>query len=116
MLMQQYDEVRQQLHEKWQLLKTIPSDEQSFLKMESVFYDILTLARLQKSSLIKQTFLLQLKNIKEDKFELTQKVYHKARQRELFICQFKTALTRDLAAYLKAAKANSNTERTLQPA
>lgn len=95
---------QQRLYDKWQALKTIPCGEQSFLKMESMFYDILILARLQESGLIKERLLVQLTTLKNEKFQLTQKVYAKARQRELVICQFKTALNKDVAAYFKAAK------------
>ena len=104
---------QQRLYDKWQTLKTIPCVEQSFLKMESVFYDILTLSRLQESSLIKERFLTKLAQLKEEKFPLTQKVYAKARQRELFICQFKTALNKEVATYLKAAKSKKLLEETL---
>lgn len=103
----------QRLHNKWETLKTISCSEQSFLKMESVFYDILVLARLQTDSLYRERLLAQLTRLKEEKFMLTQKVYPKARQRELFISQFKTALNKEVATYLKAAKAKKLVEEAV---
>ena len=103
----------QRLYDKWQTFKTIPSLEQSFLKMESAFYDILALARLQESSLNTERLLAQLTRLKNEKFQLTQKVYAKARQRQLFICQFKTALNKELAAYFKAVKSKKKLEETV---
>lgn len=103
----------QRLYDKWQALKMIQCDEQSFLKMESVFYDILILSRLQEGSQIKERLLAQLTRLKNENFQLTQKVYAKARQRELFICQFKTALNKELAVYIKAAKSKKKLEETV---
>jgi hypothetical protein len=110
-----FDNAHQRLHGKWLRLKNIACDEPSFLKMEGVFYDILLLSRLQESSLEKERLLEQLDRLKKEKFPLTQKLYAKARQRETFICQFKTALNKEIAAYLKTAKSKRPLEASVFP-
>lgn len=107
-MQQSFNTLQQQLLEKGQVLKKISCDEHAFSKMESHFYDILALARLQKDGLAKEMLLAQLQIIKAEKFQLTQQPYNKARQRELVICQFKSALVKVLASYSKAVhKTNS---------
>ena len=98
---QPFNKIYEQLFEKRKALKNLPCNEQSFSKMENIFYDILTLARLQNESLEKVVMLAELEMVKDEKFRLTQQPYAKAKQKELVITHFKTALVKVLTSYLK---------------
>lgn len=82
-------------------LSAIPADENSFLKMESLFYDVLALARSYQSDVNANAFLSDFKQIFDTKYKLTQEKYSKSRQRELVIKQFKIAFNDALTTWIK---------------
>ena len=82
-------------------LSLIPSDENSFLKMESLFYEVLAMARTYQSESNFNPFLSQFKQIFETKYKLTQEKYTKSRQRELIIKQFKIAFNDAVSTWIK---------------
>ena len=83
-------------------LSLIPSDENSFLKMESLFYDVLAMARAYENADSNNPFLSDFKKIFETKYKLTQEKYAKSRQRELVIKQFKIAFNEQVTAWIKS--------------
>lgn len=91
-----------QLSEIYKKALLIPCDERSFIKLESIFFDVLSLARVQGGEPDKNQFLYNLKQIQQKEFQLTQAKYSKARQREVVIKKFKAAFTRELSAHLSA--------------
>lgn len=97
-------EVETQLSEKLLVLNLTSSNEQAFIKLECLFYDVLALARTAAGESGNNAFLNSLEKIKENEFHLTQLSYQKAKQREIFIKKFKTAFKKELASYLKNVK------------
>jgi hypothetical protein len=82
-------------------LSLLPSTEHAFMKMESLFYDALSIARDYSTSDEKNSFLYNLLRLKEEEFKTAQEKYTKARQHEVAIKQFRSAFKKELSTYLR---------------
>jgi hypothetical protein len=83
-------------------LSSIPTDENSFLKIESLFYDVLAMARAYSTGDVVNSFQSDFKRVFDTKYKLTQEKYSKSRHRELAIKQFKIAFNEQLTNWIKS--------------
>ena len=91
---------RNQLAEIHKVALLTPCDERSFLKLEGIFFDVISFARLHSGEVEESQLLYNLQQIQKNEFQLTQGKYSKAKQRELIIKKFKRAFTREMSSYL----------------
>lgn len=85
----------------YQQLVHMPTREGSFAGMENLFYSALHLARNYGSDRMQNGLLKDFIEVKETAYSETQKPFHKQRQRELTIVQFKTAFKKKLGTWIK---------------
>lgn len=82
-------------------LVPMPASESSFTGMENLFYSALQLARNYGSDQAQNGLLRDFIEVKEKRYNETQKAYSKQRQRELTIFHFKTAFKKKLVTWIK---------------
>ena len=92
---------KQTLQSIYRQLVPMPPTESCFTGMENLFYRTLQLARNYGSDQEQNRLLKDFIDVKEQRFNETQKAFHKARQRELTIFHFKTAFKKKLAGWIK---------------
>ena len=78
--------------------------ESSFIKMENLFFEVLSLARTFGNNTNNQVPLTALKDIQENQYKRTQEKYSKSRQREVAIKQFRTAFKKEVSLWIKSFK------------
>ena len=88
-------------------LSSIPTDENSFLKIESLFYDVLAMARTYSNGDTANYFLSDFKQVFDTKYKLTQDKYAKSKHRELAIKQFKIAFNEQITSWIKSQAGKS---------
>ena len=99
---QEFSTYQKLLKEVSKKLGAIPGDENSFIKLESLFYDLLIITRTYSAHTKEDHLLVRLKHLQENEYKLTQEKYSKARQREVVIKKFRTAFKKEVAACLTA--------------
>jgi hypothetical protein len=91
------DTHKKRLEEIRKEVSLIGSKESSFLKVELLFYEALSIAREYGSDARENPLLEDLKRVQESVYEKTNELYKKSSQRELsirrFIVQFKKVLS-----------------------
>ena len=79
----------------------IPGNEASFVNLENLFYEVLFIAREHNEQIEENKFLSDFKQIEANEYKLTQDKYHKSKQRERVIKQFKNTFKAKLHSWLK---------------
>jgi hypothetical protein len=78
-------------------LGLIGCKESSFLKVELLFYEALSISRTYGNDRLQNSLLAALKKVEEEAYVKANEKFHKSRQRETcirrFIVQFKNVLT-----------------------
>jgi hypothetical protein len=93
-------EEKRQLSEIYERVWLTPCTERSFIKLEGMFFDVISFARRHVGDENDNQFLYNLKQMHYKEFQLTQQKYSKAKQREVAIKKFKSAFTKELSSYL----------------
>jgi hypothetical protein len=79
---------KHRLAEIYKELHRIGSKESTFLSIESLLYETITIARQYGNDINENDFLRQLKLLEETDYKETQEKYRKSNQRELVIKRF----------------------------
>lgn len=81
-------------------LSSMHTDERTFIKMELLFFEALTITREYGNDVQENHFLAELKQLQENEYARTQEKYSKSKQREHAIKNFKTCFKRKLSSWL----------------
>ncbi|HVG16971.1 MAG TPA: hypothetical protein VM935_18510 [Chitinophagaceae bacterium] len=92
---------KERLTEIYKKISLIPGNEASFVNLENLFYEVLFIAREHNEEIEENDFLSDFKQIEANEYKLTQDKYHKSKQRERFIKQFKNSFKAKLHSWLK---------------
>jgi hypothetical protein len=88
---------RQRFEEIKKNLQSLGCKEGQFLKIELLFFEVLTISRNYGSDPEQNSLLAALKNVQHDQYEKTRALTRKAGQRELSIRRFIISLRRILS-------------------
>jgi hypothetical protein len=88
---------QQRLEEIRKDLQLLGCKEGQFLKIELLFYEVLTISRAYGNDLGQNKLLAELKNVQHDQYEKTKALTRKAGQRELSIRRFVISLRKILS-------------------
>jgi hypothetical protein len=83
-------------------LRAIPGDESSFIRLEILFYDVLTLARTYGEDVNENGLLAGLKRIQGNEYKHAQEKFNKSRQRVLVIKKFRIAFKKEVSLWSKS--------------
>src|SRR5690348_16544784 len=87
-----FEEIRKSLQE-------LGSKEGQFVKIELLFFEVLTIAKTYGEDAEKNSFLAALKNLRDDQYEKTKIATRKATEREAAIRKFIVGLKKILSVF-----------------
>ena len=82
-------------------LHTLRDDENSFIQVEGLFYEALSISRNYGNNESENSLLSDLKELERNEYAHKQKKYSKSRQREIVIKHFKSLFKKRLGAWFE---------------
>jgi predicted DNA-binding ribbon-helix-helix protein len=82
-------------------IRITPCDESSFLRLELLFYDVLSIARAYGDEWEANNMLAALKHIQAREYKHANEKFPKSRQRMVAIKKFRTALKKEVSFWTK---------------